>query len=157
MILITCGNDVLDGKEITVREILDFQICKIIDSVHSQITFKETFKNPWWSQAAENIYFGVFYERLKAIEDFHTHFGRATESKRYKKKKPMKYTLNFTHFECLKFQIEKIIGKDKLAKYFEKENKREARAKVVVNKAKPAIMGYELPTGSLTLSVNYEV
>ena len=111
--------EVLDGKEIKVKEILDFHARKIIESVHHRITFKETFKNPWCSQAAQNIHFGVFYEWFKAIEDFHIHFGRTTEIKRNKKKKPIEYTINFTHFGCLKFHIEKIIGKDNLGKYFQ--------------------------------------
>ena len=59
--------DLLDGKKIKVKEILDLHTCKIIESVHRRITFKETFKNPWCSQAAENIHFGVFYEWFKAI------------------------------------------------------------------------------------------
>ena len=151
------SNDVLDEREVAVKEILDFHTCKIIESVNRRITFKETFKNPWCSQAAENIHFGVFYEWFKAIEDFHIHFGRTTEIKRNKKRKPTEYTINFTHFGCLKFHIEKIIGKDKLAKYFQKENKSGARAKVVVNEEKPAIMSYKLSTSSLTLTVKYEV
>ena len=148
---------VLHGKEIEVKEILDFHTCKIIESVHRQITFKKTFENPWCSQAAENIHFGVFYDWFKAIKDFHIHFGRTTEIKRNKKKKPMEYSINFTHFGCLKFHTEKIIGKDKLSKYFQKENKSGARAKVVINEEKPAIMSYKLSTGSLTLSISYEV
>ena len=79
--------EVLDGKEIKVKE-LYFHTCKIIESVHPQITFKGTFENPWWSQAAENVHFGVFYEWFKAIKDFHIHFGRTAETKRNKKKKP---------------------------------------------------------------------
>ena len=84
----------------------------MIESVHRRITFKETFKNPSCSQAAENIHLDVFYEWFTAIEDFHIHFHITTEIKRNKKKKPMEYTINFTHFGCLKFHIEKIIGKD---------------------------------------------
>ena len=125
--------------------------------MHHRITFKETFKNPWCSQAAENIHSGVFHEWFKAIEGFHIHFGRTTEIKRNKKKKPMEYTSNFTHFGYLKFHIEKIIGKDKLAKYFQKENKSGVRAKIVTKEEKPAIMSYKLSTGSLTLSISYEV
>ena len=115
--------EVLDGKEIKVKEILDFHICKMIERVHRRITFKEIFKNPWCSQAAENIRLDVFYEWFKAIEDFHIHFHRTTEIKRNKKKKPIEYIINFIHFGCLKFNIEKIIGKDKLGKYFQKEIK----------------------------------
>ena len=83
--------------------------------------------------------------------------GISAEMKQNKKKKPMEYTINFTHFGCSKFHIEKIIGKDKLVKYFQKENKSAAKAKVVINQEKPAIMSYKLSTGPLTLSVNYEV
>ena len=83
--------------------------------------------------------------------------GISAEIKQNKKKKPTEYTINFTHFGCSKFHIEKIIGKDKLVKYFQKENKSAAKAKVVINQEKPAIMSYKLSTGSLTLSVNYEV
>ena len=120
--------------------------------MHRQFTFKETFKNPWCSQAAENVHFGVFYERFQAVEDFHIHFGGITEIKRNKK---TENAISFTHFECLKFHIEKIIGKDKLEKYFLKENKSGVKAKVVITKEKPAIMSYKLPTGSLTLSIHY--
>ena len=132
--------DLLDGKKIKVKEILDLHTCKIIESVHRRITFKETFKNPWCSQAAENIHFGVFYEWFKAIEDFHSHFDRTTDIKRDKKKKPTEYNINFTHFGCLKFHIESIIGTDKFGKYFQKENKSGAKANVVINKEKPDIM-----------------
>ena len=83
--------------------------------------------------------------------------GISAEIKQNKKKKPTEYTINFTHFGCSKFYIEKIIGKDKLVKYFQKENKSAAKAKLVINQEKPAIMSYKLSTGSLTLSVNYEV
>ena len=147
--------EMLDGKEIKVKEILDFQTWKIIKSLHHWIYSRETFKNLCCSQAAENVNFDVLCEWFKAIEDFHIHSGRTTEIKRNKKKKPTEYTINFTHFGCLKFHIEKIIDKDKLGKYFQKENKSEAKPKVVITEEKPAIMSYKLSTGSLILSVNY--
>ena len=50
-----------------------------------------------------------------------------------------------------------IIGKDMLGKYLQKENKSGAKAKVVITEEKPAIISYKMSTGSLTLSVNYEV
>ena len=37
--------DLLDGKKIKVKEILDLHTCKITESVHRRITFKETLKN----------------------------------------------------------------------------------------------------------------
>ena len=120
--------------------------------MHRRIIFKETFKNPWCSQAAENIHFGVFYEWFTAIEDFHIHFGRITEIKRNKKKKPTEYTINFTHFGWLKFHIEKVIVKDKLGKYFQKKNKSGAKAKVVITEEKPAIMSYKLTQPAITCS-----
>ena len=98
----------LRSKEVYFN-ILKFHLGNIFKGIFRRLSFKQKFRNPWKIEVTESIYWAVFYEWFKAVEDHSTAFGRETEVKRDRKNKVVKYIITFHHLGTFRFHCKEIL------------------------------------------------
>ena len=147
---------ILEEKKIYVKQILEFHIKSVINILKRRITFREKYKNPWRAEAEVLIQFDIFYNWYKSIEDYTTSFGRTLEVVRSKNRKAKHFKIEFNHLGSLNLHLEKITGYKVSDLLWKKNKKSGAKAKLLVNTEKRAIIDYKVSTGIMKMSVYYE-
>ena len=128
----------------------------IIESIGRQISFRQSYKNPWSVEVSERIQRDIFIKVFQAIRDFTVEYGRTFFVKRDAKGVGQIYTITFSHlgaWSAYHFHMLSGISKEEIDEHLSKVNKTKEKPTWTFPKRSPVQLF--IPARSLYWQLNY--